>query len=164
MKKRYFAVIILSCISIMAIIYTYCHTRTLPLIDKNSSLNITRIEYAGREISDYVDRNMLMNLLSKYKKKRTSKFKDYFPKANWNIEILVEISVVDAPRSWHLIFEADGDALCYDSMKDDIWEIINGDQLLEEIVQLFGNPESYWGMQCLWQPLKKMRFFMKFKM
>ena len=118
--------------------YLYSFLKPFPLIDRDKSFRLGQVNYAGQEISECIDQNALIDLLCEYQKKRSPQNKNYFPKANWDMEVLLEIGVVNGNQNWCFIFERDGDALCYNTRDvHDMWEIIEGEQLLRELIRMF---------------------------
>ncbi len=132
-------------ILILVLIYLYRYTVTYPLAENNETLSIDRVEYFNRDVRDHIETDELKKILSDYKRRRSRKYilKGYFPentpKGNrvvWDPLKVVKIELTDNHESWTIVFERNGEALCYKEGSD-IWEIMEGEQLLEEIKEFF---------------------------
>ena len=144
MKKKRIILSIIAVVILAAGILLVCrYGISSPLV--KGDVSIDKVEYYHAQIQDSIQKEELEEILSRYKKKRSTKyiFKSYVPsstprgeRAEWNPDKIIRIELQSSHEPWVIVFEYSGEALCYKEASD-IWEIIDGDQLLEELKQLF---------------------------
>lgn len=107
-----------------------------PLVKKSAEVHW--ISYYNENITEQVNLEDLKNLLCTYKKRRT--LKTYFPYRTE--DLFIEIGVIDEGEPRHILL---GKSCIYYRSGEwitEVWEIQNGEDLLEKVLSLTGETEQ----------------------
>lgn len=131
-KRKKVVVIIIGFLLVIIIlsIIMFQYYLPKPIITDEENAKITTIFIKGGIDENLIDKNALLDILSKYKSKKT--LQNYFP-YQYN-KIKVEINFMDNDKSKHILL---GDFnIWYETGDEGAYEILNAEELKDEVWDL----------------------------
>lgn len=132
-KKRWLGIILTTIITALVLFVVIHIFSPKNIISDTGNIHIYWVEYNGTEVS--VDEKKLINILSKYKSKRT--FKNYFPYQNDKIHTQISLDDNQSSHKFILLGEFN---IWYEpggpESKLRTYQILNAQELKEELTSL----------------------------
>lgn len=133
-RKKKLTITIITLIAIALAVWYFAwyipqKNKPIKLTDPSNDVSFLRFTYHLEETP--IDEERLMKILSRYEAKYTSK--SYFPYSQDGI--LFEIDYIENHRPAHILLGEEFDII-YESADQDMYDIINAEQLKQEITDL----------------------------